>query len=439
MVATPATDPAVPIHYYFYFTGSPTGGTGGIDSGWQSGTSYVNSGLQANHQYGYRVKARDGIQNETSYSNPVLYIYTAIEASTGINFGTLTPTSIQIQSINTPSGLSYGTSGLLIENTTKGTNSGWKRDNNFWTSGSLSPNTNYSFRAKARNGDSAETGYSPTTTKYTLANSPGAASFSNVTQNCIRANWTTNSNPGWTEYFCENTTTGANSGWTINTTWDSCGLVCGTSYSFRVKARNGDGVETAWTSLGNRSTSACLPPPAPTNVQASDGTYLDKAQVTWTASSGATSYTVYRATSRRGTKITLGTTSSTIYDDTSASEMVTYYYYVKASNAYGTSGYSATNTGYRSDGRPLSPTNVIATDGANPDRVQVTWAASLWATSYTVYRATSKRGTKTVLGTTSMTTFDDNTASDGKTYYYYIIAANSYGTSNYSAYDTGYR
>ena len=441
MVANTATDPTAPIQYYFNFTGSPTGGAGGLDSGWQSGTSYVNSGLQANHQYGYRVKARDGIPNETSYSTPTLYVYTAIETPIGMSFGTLASTSIQVQSSVTPSGLSYGNSGLLIENTTKGTNSGWKRDNNFWTSSSLSPNTSYSFRAKARNGDSVETGYSSTVPKYTLANSPSSAAFSNVTQSCIRANWGANSNPGWTEYFCENTTTGTNSGWTINTYWDSCALTCGTSYGFRVKARNGDGVETAWTSLGSRSTTACIPPSAPTNVSGSDGTSMDKVEVTWTASAGATSYTVYRATSRRGTKTTLGTTSNTTYGDTTASTMVTYYYFVKATNSYGTSGYSTYDTGYRSDGRPPSPTNVIASDGTDPGKVQVTWTASLWATSYTIYRATStsRRATKVAIGTATGTTYDDTTASAGVTYYYYVTASNSYGTSGLSAYNTGYR
>ncbi len=347
MAATIATDLTTPVQYYFNFTGSPTGGTGGIDSGWRLSASSVNSGLQANHQYGYRVKARDGILNETDYSTPIFYAYTAIESPAGISFGTLTSTSIQGQSINAPSGLSYGNSGLLIENTVKGTNSGWKKDNNFWTSGSLSPNTGYSFHAKARNGDSIETGYSPTSTKYTLANSPGAASFSNVTQSCIRGSWTANSNPGWTEYFCENTTIGTNSGWTTNISWDSCGLVCGSSYSFRVKARNGDGIETGWTSLGSRSTSACSPPVPPTNIKASDGTYMDKVQVAWTASPGATSYTIYRATQRWGTKTVLGSTSGTTYDDLTALAGKIYYYYIKATNAYGTSNFSVYDTGYR--------------------------------------------------------------------------------------------
>jgi len=91
------------------------------------------------------------------------------------------------------------------------------------------------------------------------------------------------------------------------------------------------------------------PPPAPTNVSASNGTYVDKVQVTWTASPGATSYTVYRSTSsgKLARKTTLGTTSNTTYDDPTALVGKTYYYWVKATNAYGTSGFSAPDAGYR--------------------------------------------------------------------------------------------
>ncbi len=258
MVATTANDPRVPINYYFQFAGSPTGGTGGADSAWQSGTSYTNLGLQANHQYGYQVKAKDSVNNETGYSSPTQYVYTAIDTPAGINFGAVTSTSVQVQSVNTPPGLTRGSSGLLVENTTNASNSGWKQNNDFWGSSPLSVNTSYSFRAKARNGDSSETGYCPTASKYTLANVPGIASFSNVTETCIRANWTSDGNPSGTQYFCENTTLGTNSGWTTNTSWDSCGLVCGTSYSFRVMAKNNEGIETNWTNLGSQATSICI-------------------------------------------------------------------------------------------------------------------------------------------------------------------------------------
>ena len=64
MTATTATDSSG-VEYYFDCTT-----TGGHDSGWQSGTTYVDTGLSASTQYTYRVKARDlsTNYNETSYS-----------------------------------------------------------------------------------------------------------------------------------------------------------------------------------------------------------------------------------------------------------------------------------------------------------------------------------------------------------------------------------
>jgi len=256
MVATTASDPTTPIQYQFDFYGSPTGGAGGTDSGWQASTSYTDYGLSPNHQYGYRVRARDGNSNQTAYSS-LSYVYTDIETPSGITFGTITNSSIMARSSNTPSGLTRGSSGLVIFNVTQGTSSGWKQHNYYWTSSPLSPNTRYGFRAKARNGDAKETDYSPTYYRYTLANVPGASSFSDLTPTSIRANWTANGNPPGTEYLCENMTLGTNSGWTTNTYWNSTGLSCGTSYSFRVKARNGDGIETGWLSLGTQDTLPC--------------------------------------------------------------------------------------------------------------------------------------------------------------------------------------
>jgi hypothetical protein len=237
---------------------------------------------------------------------------------------------------------------------------------------------------------------------------------------------------------------GTNSGWLpVGTTsakksWASLG-----AYNVRAQARCAD--HPSFLSSWSEPLLVTIdsPPSPPTNVQASDGSSMDKVQVTWTASPRATSYTVYRATStsRRASRIAIGTTPSTTYDDTTASVGKTYYYWVKASNSYGTSGFSAYNTGYRSDGRPPAPTNLQASDGAYPGWVRVTWTASSWATSYTVYRATSpSRWVKKVaIGTTPSTTYDDTTASVGKTYYYWVKASNSYGTSGFSASNTGYR
>jgi V8-like Glu-specific endopeptidase len=259
MKAWTASDPTAPINYYFYFYSTPTGGSGWNSSGWQSSIDYTDSGLSTNHQYCYKVKARDGNNNQTSYSSGSCD-YTDIQTPTGITFGTITSTSIQARSTNTPSGLNRGSSGLYIYNATAGTSSGWKQDNNYWTSTPLSPNTKYCFRAMARNGDKDPTPYSPTSCRYTLANLPGAAAFSNVTQTSIQANWKPNGNPTGTEYYCENTTAGTNSGWTTSLLWNSKGLKCGVSYSFRVKARNVNKIETKWTSLGSQKTLPCGDP-----------------------------------------------------------------------------------------------------------------------------------------------------------------------------------
>jgi hypothetical protein len=91
-----------------------------------------------------------------------------------------------------------------------------------------------------------------------------------------------------------------------------------------------------------------VPEPA-TNVQASDGTYTDKVQITWTASSGATSYEVWRNTvNDPGTAAQISpSVSGTLYDDTAAFPGTTYYYWVLAIDSYGTeSNFSAPDTGY---------------------------------------------------------------------------------------------
>ena len=103
MVADIERDVAAPEEYAFDFVASPTGGAGGSDSVWQFSPMYTDVGLNPNHQYGYRVKARDSHGNETAYS-PVRYEYTDIETPEGVSFGQITTTSIQVKSQQHPVG-----------------------------------------------------------------------------------------------------------------------------------------------------------------------------------------------------------------------------------------------------------------------------------------------------------------------------------------------
>jgi hypothetical protein len=91
-------------------------------------------------------------------------------------------------------------------------------------------------------------------------------------------------------------------------------------------------------------------PKAPTNVSATDGTYTDRVRVTWAAVSGATSYEVWRSTtnnSSNAVKISTTTLTGTSFDDLTGTKSRVYYYFVKAVNVGGTSGFSSSNSGYR--------------------------------------------------------------------------------------------
>ncbi len=116
-------------------------------------------------------------------------------------------------------------------------------------------------------------------------------------------------------------------------------------------------------------------PAAPTNVAASDGTSTDNVTITWTKSTGATDYQVYRDGNALGwigdlaeyvdtgagaPSITAG--SAVASDGTSTSQIslsisaasanngTTHTYKVRAKNATGESSDSSTNTGYRGIG-----------------------------------------------------------------------------------------
>jgi len=57
-----------PYEYEFDFIDSPTGGPGGTDSGWQADTSYLDTGLGANHQYRYRCRGADDAGKTVGWS-----------------------------------------------------------------------------------------------------------------------------------------------------------------------------------------------------------------------------------------------------------------------------------------------------------------------------------------------------------------------------------
>lgn len=93
------------------------------------------------------------------------------------------------------------------------------------------------------------------------------------------------------------------------------------------------------------------PPPLPdppASVTASDGVYVNKVRVSWDAAPGASAYEIWRNTINNPSSASLlAVSGSPRHDDLCVDAGVIYYYWVKATNAAGASGFSASDGGYR--------------------------------------------------------------------------------------------
>ncbi|MFN8246365.1 MAG: hypothetical protein U0T56_08310 [Ferruginibacter sp.] len=169
-------------------------------------------------------------------------------------------------------GVAYGTSSSPIITgsiTTDGNGTGSYTS----TLSGLSVNTRYYYRAYATN--TQGTSYGSESNFYTLANTPGTPTVNNATSSTLDITLNGNSNPPATQFAIQETgsgnfvqsidgSLGGSPDWQTIATWGTprtvTGLAQSTSYTFQVKARNGDNVETGYgTSAGGTTLSAGSP------------------------------------------------------------------------------------------------------------------------------------------------------------------------------------
>ena len=167
------------------------------------------------------------------------------------------------------------------------------------------------------------------------------------------------------------------------------------------------------------------PPTAPTGLTAiASATGINLA---FTSVRGGGTYNVLRSTTMGGpyTSIAAGI-ATTKYTDTMVTAGTTYFYVVTATNSYGTGPNS--NEASATPAAPLAPTNLTAFNGNNS--VSLTWTASAVTATYNVLRSLSTGGPYTAIATGLTTTrYTDTAVTNGATYYYVVVAVNSFGTS----------
>jgi O-glycosyl hydrolase len=247
----------------------------------------------------------------------------------------------------------------------------------------------------------------------------------------VTLNWTAST--GATSYNIYRSTTSGGEGGTpyrtgvSTTSFTDTGLTDGTTYYYQVTAVNSGG-ESPKSSEAS-ATPNLAPPAAPTNVTATAG----NTQVTlnWTASTGATSYNIYRSTTSGGEGSTpyRAGVSSTSFTDTGLTNGTTYFYQVTAVNGGGESPKSSEASATPNLAPPAAPTNVTAT--ASNTQVTLNWTASTGATSYNIYRSTTSGGEGSTPYRTgvSTTSFTDTGLTNGTTYFYQVTAVNGGGES----------
>ena len=211
---------------------------------------------------------------------------------------------------------------------------------------------------------------------------------------------------------------------TTKTSITNTSTEAGTKYYYKVRAVADDGTLSDFSAIKSITCDCAKPVVKATNV-ASSG----KIKLSWSKITGAEKYEVYRATSKSGTYSKVGSATGTSYTDKKAKAGKKYYYKVKAicANTNGNSAYSAIVSLTCDCARPAVS---IKLSSGHP---KLSWDKVTGAQKYYVYRATSKSGDYTKIGSTTSTSYTDKTAKAGKTYYYKVKAINAKSAAN-SAY-----
>ena len=407
---------------------SESRGTGYSLLGTTTSTSYTNTGAAVGKTYYYRVKAVNSV-GTSGYSNIVSgKAKTAAPAAPSVTIGNSSTGKPQLTWKAVSGAVKYEVyrstrqnSGYSLLGTTTSTS---------YVNTGASTGTTYYYRVKAVNRNGMASGYSNIVSGKAKAAAPAAPSVTagNSSTGKPRLTWKAVSGAvSYRIYRSESRGTGYSLlGTTSSTSYVNTGAAVGKTYYYRVKAVNRDGMASGYSNIVSGKAKAAAPAaPSVTAGNSSTG----KPRLTWKAVSGAVSYRIYRSESRGTGYSLLGTTSSTSYVNTGAAAGKTYYYRVKAVNRDGmASAYSNIVSGKATLPAPVLNIGLSVSSG----KPMLAWDAVPGATSYRIYRSTSRDSGYSLLATTTSTSYVNTSAAKGTTYYYRVKACNAAGLSPYS-------
>jgi len=270
------------------------------------------------------------------------------------------------------------------------------------------------------------------------SNAPSIPSGLTASAANAQVNLTWNASSGATAYYVKRSTTTGGPYTQIaaptGTSYADNSVTNGTKYYYVVSAYNSYG-QSANSAEVNATPTAPPPPGAPAGLQATPGN--TQVSLSWTASTGATSYHVKRSTTSGGPYTQVSAPTVANFADTSLTNGTTYYYVVSALNATGESANSsqASATPIAPVTPPAAPTGLQATAGNA--QVSLTWTGSAGATGYHVKRSTTSGGPYAQVAAPATTSDVDTGLTNGTTYYYAVSALNAAGESANSSQASG--
>jgi fibronectin type 3 domain-containing protein len=295
---------------------------------------------------------------------------------------------------------------------------------------SCTPGILYDYRIKAAGIDVSGDYSAPDSGYRDIADPTNLIATDNLGKKEIDLDWT--AVEGATAYFVYRSTSSMEDyiqiGNTATNSYADTTMNFNTTYYYKVRTY----AESAaiYSDYSNYDSGYCILQ-APANVAATD-TLADKIQITWAAVPGAERYDIMRA-ELAGSYTTIGSSTTTTYDDTTAVTGVKYNYLVAAVSGVLTAC-DKSDQGIRTFSAPV---DVDASTGYTK-KIVLKWRPVPGATLYRIYRSTYAWSDYSIWWATSNNTYSD-TSIKNQTYYYKVTACNADGTaeSEQSAMATG--
>jgi len=335
----------------------------GENSDWITNTTWQKTELSENTSYHFRVRSRNG----DAIDNPAtewIARATEIDAVSGVGFSVIGTDSIEVKPLNTDSlnNLGAGASGWNIEAfedaglSVLKSSTNWQQGTGYIELGNFTPNATYYFVGQSRNVSGSTTTECAAQIKRTTCGEPVApvvdAPPSTADTDKLRVTVMSDGNPGYTEYLIAmssdnwtatnyvqlDDTLGAGEFWRSSDTWHGfdgyrqvIGLLPGTTYWVKVKAKNIEGELTGFSSVSARVTRSSRP--EITLVEPASGSETSQITVEWTAT--GVSYFVQKSTNGVDWNDFSGWITATSTSPAGLDVNKHYYFQVKAKNAEG--------------------------------------------------------------------------------------------------------